>query len=438
MKNKQFIFFIIIAILLTAFLLYFFSGKLPMRYIWVPNLEHNNRQPYDYALLQDLLKENYSWEKIEEKVLNERVKQESVDKKGYFFIGHYPYHDEKTAEALYDFIERGGEAVIICHNSPDALLELIFKEEEYGSENFWLNTHESKKISATFKDRPESYTFAFKSGVKDTSEYQWGYFPSFALKHFRVLGSLADEEYSETKFPNFVYKKIGKGYLYWHSNPLLFTNLYLSKNSISGFNHLNAFLSHFRAEHWIWDYASTIPPPKIKNKPKQRFDKPKTPMEYIFSQPALTWAWLLLLAIAAFYVLFGAKRRQQSIAIVEINRNTSLEFINTIGRLYFQQQNHKVIFEKIMQLFRAHLRRKYGILLKEDDIIDEEKLNFMVKRTDINKEIINDIFENYLSLKSKLKKEGVEMSSDTLNKFYLTVDKFYKAEQSRKITATNS
>ena len=161
-------------------------------------------------------------------------------------------------------------------------------------------------------------------------------------------------------------------------------------------------------------------------------------MQYIFSQPALKFAWLILLAMAVLYALFGAKRRQQHIPILESNRNTSLEFINTIGLLYFQQQDHKVIFEKIMQLFRAHLRRRYGLTFKDEELQDDDKIRLTVKRTDVSESIIRNIFSDYLELKSKLIKYNVEMSAETLNKFYQLVDNFYKAEIARKHSAKNA
>jgi len=175
---------------------------------------------------------------------------------------------------------------------------------------------------------------------------------------------------------------------------------------------------------------------KSPNK-RERAEKPKTSMEYIFSQPALKLAWLVLLSMAVLYAMFGAKRRQQHIPIIESNRNTSLEFVNTIGLLYFQQQNHKVIFEKIMQLFRSHLRRRYGLILKDEDLKDEEKISLTVKRTDINEIIIKNIFNNYLDLKSRLKYSDMEMSAETLNKFYRLVNDFYLAEIERKNSLKN-
>jgi hypothetical protein len=91
-----------------------------------------------------------------------------------------------------------------------------------------------------------------------------------------------------------------------------------------------------------------------------------------------------------------------------------------------------------MQLFRAHLRRRYGLILKDEDLKDEDKIRLTVKRTDVNEVIIRNIFDNYLDLKSKLGKREVEMSAETLNKFYQLVNDFYKAEIARKISAKSA
>ena len=80
---------------------------------------------------------------------------------------------------------------------------------------------------------------------------------------------------------------------------------------------------------------------------------------YIFTQPALTWAYYLVLIGLLFYALFAGKRTQRVIPVVEPPRNTSLEFAQTVGRLYFQQGDHDNLARKKIQYFLAGLRERY-------------------------------------------------------------------------------
>jgi hypothetical protein len=86
-----------------------------------------------------------------------------------------------------------------------------------------------------------------------------------------------------------------------------------------------------------------------------------------------------------------------------------------------------------MQLFRSHLRQKYGLIVKDEEMLDEDKIKHIVKRTDISESIIRNIFENYIKLKSKLNNTDAVLSSESLNRFYILIDNFYKAEINRKL-----
>ena len=87
-----------------------------------------------------------------------------------------------------------------------------------------------------------------------------------------------------------------------------------------------------------------------------------------------------------------------------------------------------------MQLFRSHLRQKYGLIIKDEEMLDEDKIKHIVKRTDISESIIRDILENYMKIKSKFSNTDAVLSSETLNRFYLLIDNFYKAEINRKLS----
>jgi hypothetical protein len=439
MKNNGLIILFIAIFTVTTILLFYFGNfGSQKKYNWTTTFKHDKDQPYDFSILQQLLKDNYEFERIERNPA-ERLPIEEAKNNAYFFIGGYPYHDQKTAEAIFNFAKNGGEVVMLTESQPDSLLYFI---SAYINNEIYLDTdvRSSLAINASFRSQADSknYIFSYKTSAKDSSEFYWTYFPTEFNSAFTIYGSFKESYNAKKRYNNFVGLKIGNGHIYWHSNPLLFTNLYLSKNNVNGFEHLNAFLGHFEAKKWYWDHASVTATRSKTPSVRDKVEKPRTSMQYIFSQPALKFAWLILLAMAVLYALFGAKRRQQHIPILESNRNTSLEFINTIGLLYYQQQDHKVIFEKIMQLFRAHLRRRYGLIFKDEELQEDDKIRLTVKRTDISESIIRNIFSNYLELKSKQIKNNIEMSAETLNKFYQLVDDFYKAEIARKYSAKNA
>lgn len=448
-KKNSSLLYIVIAVLLLGVLAYFFASSREVKYQWWPSMEHAETEPYDFKLLEELLKTSVdSFERYENKRIEEQLSTANAENSLYVFIGAgEPYYSAQDAEKLKAFLEAGGNALIVAIEPSDSLFYTLFESYHcfYSlATDYRHSSMSSKQVLAGFYadeyddgENAELYPFAYKTGVKDTGEYYWTYIPDYNIcsgdepavveaGFYQLEGSISDMRY-----PYLFAMEVGEGRLYWHSNPIMLTNLYLSQktNGTIGYNYLQRLLEPFSAQKIIWDYASTTPRPYEYPRSPQRYDKPPTPMEYVFSQTALRWAWLLLVAGAFSYALFGAKRRQQQIEVLPKNHNTSLGFVKTISRLYFQRQSHGLIFEKIMQIFHSHLRKRYGLNIKNWDNLAAQQI---AQRSEIDYKIIEEILERYNSLSSQLAKPNVTMSPETLNNFYLLVQKFYDAEEARR------
>ena len=80
----------------------------------------------------------------------------------------------------------------------------------------------------------------------------------------------------------------------------------------------------------------------------------------ILSSTRSSLASLALFAVIAF-VIFEAKRKQRPIPIITAPRNESLDFIKTVGNLYYEQNDHKNISEKKIQYLLDHIRSHYHL-----------------------------------------------------------------------------
>ena len=447
-KKNASLLYVVIAVLLLGVLAYFFGSSREAKYDWWPSMQQAREQPYDFKLLEELLKSSVdSFVRYEDKRIDEQLSTANAENSLYVFVGEQSYYSEEDAQQLKAYLEAGGNALIVTSSPSDSLFYALFDQNHcfYSlATDYRLNSMEAKTVTAGFyadayeeTQEAEQYPFAYKTGVKDTGSYYWPYLPDYNIcpgdepavveAGFYQVGG----EMTEMRYPYLFAIQVGEGRLYWHTNPLMLTNLYLSQktNKEVGYKYLKRLLQPFSAQKIIWDYASTKPRPYDYPRPPQRYDKPKTPMQYVFSQPALRWAWLLLVAGAFSYALFGAKRRQQRIEVLPKNHNTSLGFVKTISRLYFQRQSHGLIFEKIMQIFHGHLRKRYGLNIKEWDQLAAQQI---AQRSEVDYKIIEEILERYNSLSSQLAKPNVTMSAETLNGFYLLVQKFYDAEEARR------
>lgn len=82
-------------------------------------------------------------------------------------------------------------------------------------------------------------------------------------------------------------------------------------------------------------------------------------LRYFRSNPALFNTWYLVLSLLIIFAIFHAKRRQRVIPIINPPKNTSLEFTETIGRLYYQRGDHANIARKKIDYFLEYVRTHY-------------------------------------------------------------------------------
>lgn len=148
--------------------------------------------------------------------------------------------------------------------------------------------------------------------------------------------------------------RIGKGHLILSTVPLAFTNAY----ALRGSNHefIEKTLSHLPVAPVVWtDYYET------------GRHEPKTRLRFILSEEPLRWAYYLLLCGLVLYVLIEAKRKQRPIPIIRPLRNATLEFVQTIGNMYWQARDYKAIAEKKILFFMDRVRTHFYLAAESPD-----------------------------------------------------------------------
>jgi hypothetical protein len=434
---KKFAPLLIGGLILVGLIAYFASSQ-PGFHGWNHTYEVEGEDPYDMKVLYGLLENQFELEKFDERVEKELSdKPETAKGTSYLYVGKEAKYTEDEAWHLKEYVKAGGVAFIITENINDSLAEiLLYGEDCSGLEN-WRGRNKAvakEKVYASFKHplindhyyefeylyenyaRAHYWRFIPPNAFCDSDETQ----PEYRDYPLAALGTFVDKE--EKEYVNFVRMEVGDGYFYFHTNPVMFSNLYLIDTA--GVEYANNVFAHIQTDQLYWDRESASRPPKEgeKREDKQQIAA-KSPLEYIFSQPALRWSWYLFMSLGLIYVIFGAKRRQRKIPILETNRNTSLEFVETIGRLYFQQQDHKGIIKKQMHLFLAHLRQRYNLVIRD---LDDKLIHRVAVRSKVDKEIINDIFVEYFRLRKTIEKPYSKVNVETLNNFYLLIDKFHQ------------
>jgi len=216
---------------------------------------------------------------------------------------------------------------------------------------------------------------------------------------------------------NFMRAPYGEGTFYLHTTPIVFSNYHLLDST--NLAYANGAFSYLPPGKIYWDeYSKTLEAVGRQRNNSQRQLSAESPLQYILSQPALTWAWYLLLAMGLLFLLFRTKRRQRVIPVLQPNTNTSLEFVSTIGRLYFLQNSHRKLALQKMKLFQNFVRERYQIRGHE---LDAEFIEKLIAKSEVSPKLIDKILLIHRNItNSKL------VTENTLIDFHNLMDEFYR------------
>jgi hypothetical protein len=169
----------------------------------------------------------------------------------------------------------------------------------------------------------------------------------------------------------------GEGVFYIHNIPLALTNYYVVNAATD--DYMAKAFSFLPAQSTIWD----------EYQKQGRFDaEEQSLLRYIRTQPALHWAYLISVCGLIVYVFFAGKRTQRIIPVVALPKNMSLDFVQTVGRLYFQQANHDNLARKEVQYFLADLRDRYFI---NTQTLDAEFVETLSRKSGVSQEEVGTL-----------------------------------------------
>jgi hypothetical protein len=219
------------------------------------------------------------------------------------------------------------------------------------------------KINFTNPTLKKLQSFNYTKGIEGT------YLTSFDSGNSIVLGN------NENLKINFIKFKIGKGHILINTLPEAFSNYHFVSNNYS---YVYKALSYLPNQEIIWDEYY-----------KAGNDKSDSPLRVIFNNHLLLKAYYLLILSIIIFMLFGAKRKQRIIPIIEPFKNTTLQFVDIVGSLYYQTGNHKNISDKKIKYFLEYIRTTYQT---KTTIYDDLFINRIVSLSGIEEQKVHDLF----------------------------------------------
>jgi hypothetical protein len=204
---------------------------------------------------------------------------------------------------------------------------------------------------------------------------------------------------------NYLRYRFGKGSLLLCANPELFTNYSLL--TPEGADYASKALSYLPASTNIyWDLY-------------QNHDVvvDSSPLRVFFTSLSLRWAYYLSLFGLTIFVLFEIKRRQRVIPIIEPLKNTTVDFVKVVGKVYYEKRDNLNIAHKKILYLLSFLREQYQLKTTQ---LDNEFIESLAWKTGADTAFIQDLvgYINYISQQSKVTdKELIELNH-LIEKFY--------------------
>jgi hypothetical protein len=265
--------------------------------------------------------------------------------------------------------------------------------------NSSLNYGKKKSVPINFVNTSvkAKQPYVFDKGLGDL------YFSKVDTSRATVLGRNQEGEV------NFVKYTFGKGALYVLPNPQLLSNYALL--SPEGAAYAAKALSYLPvAETLIWD----------ENNTKGNLGN-ESLLRVLFKHDQLRWAYYLSMISLVIFVLFEMKRRQRIIPVISQLRNSSVDFVRVVGKVYYQQRDNSDIASKKISYLLEFIRATYRL---KTNAIDEELMTALVSKSGGNESDIRHLFATI----EEVNRPGrvTDHQLITLNKL---IEKFYKQAQ---------
>jgi len=363
---------------------------------WTVTLSKDDKIPYGTYIIFNTLEDVFPDKKIEinKKTLFEYNREENPVNKNFIFISKSFDRDSLEIQTMLKLINKGNNVFISAFEFSKGFMDTL----NLSIYNNFYFIPESVILNFSNKEIADKEGYFLKKGFENVS------ISYFKPEELYVLGTRDEVNV------NFIKKKIGKGNLYLHTEPMIFSNYHL----ISKKNYEYAYkaLSHLPVRDVVWDEYGKI----VEN-------TQYSALRYIFKNKGLSAAYFVILFSLTVYMIFTARRRQRIIPIIKPYENSTVDFVNTVGRLYLHGRNHKNIAEKKYLYFLDFLRDRYYINISDSEDFTPAKI---AEKTETDIKLIENIFAKI----EQIKQAGNITDKDLL-KFSGFIEEFYKETKAK-------
>ena len=313
--------------------------------------------------------------------------------------------DESEMKKLISFVEKGNDVFVSARTiSYDAgeMLDCIVNTFDFSTdENEDPTINDSLRIYLNKPPYGKQTNYSYPGKKLDAS------FSKINKNTTEIVGE------DDLGRPDFIRLRAGKGNFYLQLAPLAFSNYFILHKDNAGYYEQALSVINPATKKVAWDEYYLNKKMLYENK-----EKKKSWFSVLSRYPALKAALLTAIFALLLYVLLEMRRKQRTIPVVKTPQNDSMDFVKTIGRLYFDKGDHKNLCRKMSSYFLEHVRNKYKLLTGSPD---EEFIKKLQYKSGATEQEVRGIVSFIRHLD-----DTPEISHSQLTNFYKQLESFYK------------
>ncbi len=352
--NKTFKIYAVIFIIIMVILALFEVNKKEVT-DWRKNFDVNQKSPFGLFVFnkeaKDLFKNNLT--KIDVAPYDYYTEK---NKKPHNILILENEIDPESWNKILDEVSKGSDAMIIINRLPKNISDTI---GFYGSKISYENENVLKLTDKKYQN----------DFIK-LDKFPSGRGFSYIKPNVQILGKTVEENNEDQA--NFIKATFGKGTIYVHCEPLFLTNYYLLQSG--NVKYAQSVFSYLSDRETLWFVESNT-------------KESSSLLRFILSNPALKYAWWVFLGGLILFIFFNVKRKQRIVPIIEPLKNTSADFVKSIGNLYLQEGDFHDMMAKKAQYFLNKVRLD---LLIDTQNLDEEFAKRLQLKTGKPTEMVNE------------------------------------------------
>ncbi|MBW6483732.1 MAG: DUF4350 domain-containing protein [Vicingaceae bacterium] len=354
--KKNTTYYIILGLLFVLAVLLQYNTPKPIN--WTENYSNSSKIPFGTYILNDLLSDLFPNQEIKETKIPIYNTINYQTNTNYIIINNTFAPDEYDTETIFNYVHEGNNLFVAAR---------IF--EGPFADSLKINTEGYYFFNVTSNDAEQVAYINFENpNLKQPNDYIFNkkfynyYFTNFDTANAIVLGKSYQTitsnnlitKKNEGENINFIKINMGKGTIFINTLPNAFSNYFLTDTL--NYSYPIYALSNLPNQPTFWDEYY-----KVGRKDAS------TPLRFILNEPALKFAYFLLIFSLLFYIIFKAKRKQRIIPVIEPISNSTTDFIGVVSSMYYQEKNHLNLAHKKINYFLEMVRSNYLIATEKLD-----------------------------------------------------------------------